>query len=56
MVHKHFCRKCNAMMAEGDFDCGHDADHDFNFAPSAEAEKKRQRIGFLRRLVAGTEF
>jgi hypothetical protein len=24
MAHKHFCLQCNAVVAEGDFDCGHD--------------------------------
>ena len=56
MVHKHFCPKCNAVVAEGDFDCGRDADHDFKLAPSAEPEEKRRQIGFLRTPVAGTEF
>jgi anti-sigma factor ChrR (cupin superfamily) len=27
-MHKHFCLKCAAVVAEGDFDCGRDADHD----------------------------
>jgi hypothetical protein len=27
-MHKHFCVKCEAVVAEGDFDCGRDADHD----------------------------
>jgi hypothetical protein len=27
-MHKHFCLNCEAVVAEGDFDCGHDTDHD----------------------------
>jgi hypothetical protein len=27
MAHKHFCLNCNAVVAEGDFDCERDADH-----------------------------
>jgi hypothetical protein len=40
MVHKHFCRNCNAMMAEGDFDCGRDADHDFELCAKCQAREK----------------
>jgi hypothetical protein len=27
-MHKHFCLNCEAVVAEGNFDCGHDTDHD----------------------------
>lgn len=27
-MHRHFCLYCNAVVAEGDFDCGRDSDHD----------------------------
>jgi hypothetical protein len=27
-MHKHFGLKCEAVVAEGDVDCGRDADHD----------------------------
>lgn len=40
MVHKHFCQKCNALVGEGDFDCGHAADHDFEICASCRAREK----------------
>ena len=40
MAHKHFCQKCNAVLAEGDFDCGHDADHDFELCAKCRAREK----------------
>ncbi|MFZ1887452.1 MAG: hypothetical protein WAU33_05420 [Candidatus Binataceae bacterium] len=27
-MHKHFCLNCEAVVAEGDFDCERDTDHD----------------------------
>ena len=29
MAHKHTCYDCDAIIAEGDFDCDCDEDHDF---------------------------
>ena len=29
MSHKHFCLNCDRVIAEGDFDCEIDEDHDF---------------------------
>jgi hypothetical protein len=40
MAHKHFCLKCNAAVAEGDFDCGRDADHDFEVCAKCRSREK----------------
>lgn len=40
MAHKHFCLKCNAVVAEGDFDCGRDADHDFELCAKCRSREK----------------
>jgi hypothetical protein len=29
MSHKHLCLECGGVIAEGDFDCELDRDHDF---------------------------
>lgn len=29
MAHKHTCLNCDAVIAEGEFDCEFDRDHDF---------------------------
>jgi hypothetical protein len=28
-MHKHFCLVCGSVVAEGEFDCEFDYDHDF---------------------------
>ena len=28
-MHKHTCTDCGKVIAEGDFNCGHDTDHDY---------------------------
>ena len=40
MAHKHFCLKCNVEVAEGDFDCGRDADHDFELCAKCRSREK----------------
>jgi hypothetical protein len=40
MAHKHFCLKCNAVVAEGDFDCERDADHDFELCAKCRSREK----------------
>jgi hypothetical protein len=40
MAHKHFCQKCAAVVAEGDFDCGHYADHDLDICANCRAREK----------------
>jgi hypothetical protein len=40
VVHKHFCQNCSALVAEGDFDCGHAADHDLETCASCRAREK----------------
>jgi hypothetical protein len=40
MAHKHFCLKRNALVAEGDFDCGRDADHDFELCAKCRSREK----------------
>jgi hypothetical protein len=40
MAHKHFCLKCNAVVAEGDFDCERDGDHDFELCAKCRSREK----------------
>ena len=56
MAHKHFCLKCNAVVAEVTSIANATRTTTSNFAPSADPGKKRRRIGLMRTPVAGTEF
>jgi hypothetical protein len=40
MAHKHFCLKCDAVAAEGDFDCERDTDHDFELCAKCRSREK----------------
>lgn len=40
-MHKHTCRDCDRVIAEGNFDCELDADHDFALCDEcADRERK----------------
>ena len=36
MAHKHLCLNCSAVIAEGDFDCDEDRDHDLALCDECE--------------------
>jgi hypothetical protein len=40
MAHKHFCLKCDAVVAEVDFDCERDTDHDFELCAKCRSREK----------------
>ena len=37
MSHKHTCLNCGALIAEGDFDCEYDTDHDYELCDECSA-------------------
>lgn len=36
MAHKHFCLDCDCVIAQGNFDCEFDSDHDFELCRTCE--------------------
>lgn len=56
-MHKHLCTRCGATIAEGDFDCDLDEDHDFELCDHcAELEEEMLfRLVLIRCDLCGAE-
>jgi hypothetical protein len=50
VTHKHFCLKCSTVVAEGDFDCERDTDHDTTICCSNCVALTARTEAYLRHL------
>lgn len=62
-MHKHLCLNCNATIAEGEFDCETDADHDSEIcgacasvSEAAYEEDEEQETFAREQIVANVSF